>query len=99
MSWTPTGGYTIGYRPTASNRLSTSRTELFHLVLASTVLSLDFALIRTSFLGRGVFGVPDPSSILTWLPFGVAAALTGFVVHEIAHKVSAQRHGFWAEFR
>ena len=99
MSWTPGRRYTIGYRPVATNRLSTSRTEILHLLIASAVLSLDFALIRTSFLGSGVFGVPNPSDILTWLPFGVAAALTGFVVHEMAHKVSAQRHGFWAEFR
>ena len=33
------------------------------------------------------------------LIFGAIAALTGFLAHELAHKVSAERAGFWAEFR
>ncbi len=99
MSWTPTGGYTIGYRPTPSRRLTTSTTELLHLVVATLVLSIDFALLRSTFVRVGLFAVPDPSAVPQFLPFGLAAALTGFVVHEMAHKVVAQRHGFWAEFR
>ncbi|HEV2520693.1 MAG TPA: metalloprotease [Thermoplasmata archaeon] len=99
MSWTPTGGYTIGYGPVATHRLSTSRTELLHLVVATVVLAVDFALLRSAFARVGLLAVPDPSAVPTYLPFGFAAAITGFVVHEMAHKVSAQRHGFWAEFR
>ncbi|MCI4358420.1 MAG: hypothetical protein L3J95_03040 [Thermoplasmata archaeon] len=99
MTWSSTGGFTIGYRPTATHRLSTSRTELVHLVLATLVLAVDFALLRSTFSRAGLLAVPDPSAVPMFLPFGLAAALTGFVVHEMAHKVAAQRRGFWAEFR
>ena len=99
MSWTSTGGYTLGYRPVRTNRLSTSRTEILHILVATVVLSVDLALLRTTFVRTGILAVPDPAEIPQFLPFGVVAALTGFVVHEMAHKVSAQRHGFWAEFR
>lgn len=30
---------------------------------------------------------------------GALALLTGFVCHELAHKLVAQRYGYWAEFR
>ena len=99
MSWTSTGGYTIGYRPVPARRLSTSRTEILHQVVATAVLAIDIALLRSAFVRVGLLAVPDPSYVPMFLPFGLAAALTGFVVHEMAHKVSAQRHGFWAEFR
>ncbi|MCI4360605.1 MAG: hypothetical protein L3J91_02790, partial [Thermoplasmata archaeon] len=48
----------------------------------------------------------SPTGVAAGVPafeagLGVAAlaALTGFVAHEMAHKVVAQRQGFWAEFR
>jgi Zn-dependent protease len=31
--------------------------------------------------------------------FAASTALSAFVCHELAHKISAQRHGYWAEFR
>jgi Zn-dependent protease len=98
-AWVPTNQFTIGYRPGPTRKLSTSSTELLHLLIAFGVLTLDLALLRTSFSALGGFRPPDPTLIAGGLAFGAVAALTGFVVHEMAHKISAQRHGFWAEFR
>lgn len=97
--WTPSGPFTLGYRPVESHRLSTSTTELTHLVLAAAVLTLDFALLGTEFNYAHRFQGVEVSQVIDWLPFGAAAALTGFAAHELAHKVAAQSHGFWAEFR
>jgi Zn-dependent protease len=99
-SWTPSTptyryspySYTVGPAPRPVPRVSTSRTELVHLVIAYSVLTLDMALILSRIL----------SSSFTLIDLGLTAAgaaLTGFVVHEMSHKVAAQRMGFWAEFR
>ncbi|HEV2428999.1 MAG TPA: hypothetical protein VGV64_04025 [Thermoplasmata archaeon] len=98
-AWVPTGEFTIGLRPQPTRRITTSRTELIHVGVAFAVLAIDFALLRSSFTFRGALTPPDPSLVVALLPFGAAAALTGFIAHEMAHKVSAQRFGFWAEFR
>lgn len=82
--------YTIGPPPARTRRISTSPTELTHLCIAYAVLTLDFVL-----LFRYVTVVP----LLTLVAVAAVAALTGFVCHEMAHKISAQRRGYWAEFR
>ncbi len=90
-TWTPAS-------PTVP-RVTTSRTELTHIGIAYVVLTVDLTVI---FFGGGLlFGGAGISALLSGLAVGVAAvaALTGFVCHELAHKVYAQRHGFWAEFR
>jgi len=85
-------------RPPAS-RLTTSRTELLHIAIAYAVLTGDLVILFSggSFLaGRG--GVISTVSLEVVL-IAAAAALSGFVAHEMAHKIVAQRLGFWAEFR
>lgn len=84
--------YTIGPPPTRTHRLSTSRTELTHLAIAFVVLTLDFVLLFRSL-------VVGTSSLLILIAVAGAAALSGFICHEMAHKISAQRRGYWAEFR
>ena len=83
----------------AGNRVSTSPTEIRHLFVASAVLTLDFAIL----VGGLRFGVGSPSLLryflLPALLFGVVAAMSGFIAHEMAHKIVAQRRGYWAEFR
>lgn len=91
-TWTPS-------RPTVA-RVSTSRTEIAHLSLAFAVLTVDLVLI----LGGGGLILQDGQGFLAnftpWIVLVSAAAVfTGFLCHELAHKVYAQRHGFWAEFR
>ena len=87
-------------RPSVA-RVSTSRTELLHIGLAFLVLTVDLVillgggglLLRSS--NGGFFSLVSPVEILA----AATAVLTGFLCHELAHKVYAQRHGFWAEFR
>ena len=59
-------------------------------------LTLAFALA----LSNGLFVVmDDPSILITTLPLAIAAVMTGFLLHELAHKWMAQQYGCWAEYR
>ncbi len=102
MSAPPSYPYQVRYSYTTGQplptRITTSRTELFQIGVAFLVLTLDFTLI----IGFG--SLVDRSlgftAITPWVVFVAAsAALTAFVAHEMAHKISAQRLGAWAEFR
>lgn len=95
MSWTsPSPAYRYSYTvgPPTSYRTATSRTEILHLSIAYVVLTFDIMLL----LG-GPYFVTGP--VLVYLAIGASAALTGFVAHEMAHKIVAQMSGYWAEFR
>jgi len=71
--------------------ISTSRTELVDLIKAWVAISLAFAILfKSSFLSSDFFNVFIFSSITVGL---------GFIAHEMAHKVVAQRYGCTAEFR
>ncbi len=74
-----------------SGRISTSRREMTNILIAAAVLTFDIAYIE---LRTFVFG-----GVLAAVAFGATAALTGFVFHELGHKIAAQRRGYWAEFR
>jgi Zn-dependent protease len=93
--------YHYGTPPPRPARVTTSRKELTDIAIAFTVLTFDLLILLSgdTFLGGGI--VSGHLSPLTPLGLGVAASatLTGFVAHEIAHKIEAQRRGFWAEFR
>jgi Zn-dependent protease len=85
--------YTVGPRLTAQRPVSTSPTEVTHIVIAAAVLTLDFVLL---------YGGPALYPLHTELVIvgtAAVAAITAFVCHELAHKISAQRRGYWAEFR
>ena len=59
-------------------------------------LTVAFALA----LSGGLYTVLDDYNILLRkLPMAFAAVLTGFLLHEIAHKWMAQQYGCWAEYR
>jgi Zn-dependent protease len=89
-SW---NSYTVGPPLRRSREEGTSPTEVSHLTIAFLVLTLDFVLLY------GGDTIYDLSTELLLVGIAAAAALTGFVAHEMAHKVSAQRRGYWAEFR
>ncbi len=87
--------------PAPRPRITTSRTELLHLGIAAAVLSgcLTLVFSGNTFLQSG-FAPPGLASLsATLVSAAVLAALTGFLAHELAHKVVAQRLGYWAEFR
>lgn len=59
-------------------------------------LTLAFALALSN--GLSVV-MDDPSILITTLPLAFAAVMTGFLLHELAHKWMAQQYGCWAEYR
>lgn len=100
MSWGSTFSYSWSPPPPA-RKITTSRTELIHLGVAYVVLTGCLLLVFSgnTYYGSG-FAPPGFRGITPILVIVAAlAALTGFVAHEMAHKVAAQRQGFWAEFR
>lgn len=76
-----------------SPRVTFSTTELLHLTLAVVVLSYAFSILLDD--SGGLDFVPTVRSAVA----AFAAVASGFVLHELAHKVVAQRYGHWAEFR
>jgi Zn-dependent protease len=88
--------YTIGTpAPRQSARIRTSSTEMQHLAIAWIAISYAFALVL-SYPPR-----PDPfeSSVIHNFILSLLTVGVSFLLHELAHKVVAQRYNMWAEFR
>jgi Zn-dependent protease len=69
--------------------------EIKHLAVAAalvTGIGLSLALYPA------IFGDADSASLTAVSVYAVVLTLS-FFAHEIAHKVTAQKHGLWAEFR
>jgi|TARA_Y100001936_G_scaffold129169_1_gene126319 Zn-dependent protease len=73
-----------------------SRTEIEHLFQATLAFSVALAFMSVG----GIFGaLNSPSAFLMGGLFWMIPAAPAFIVHELAHKVSARHYGCWAEFR
>ena len=73
-----------------------SQTEKEQLKESIGILTIAFTLA----LSNGLVPVMnEPSILLTELPLAFAAVMTGFLLHELAHKWMAQQYGCWAEYR
>lgn len=78
------------------HRINFSQKELKHIAVAALlVVGIGFSIG----LYGNLFGGFLPQ--WTWAVMAVFAVImtSSFLVHEIAHKVTAQRKGLWAEFR
>ena len=73
-----------------------SRREEFDLFVAWIAISLAFAII---FLRDTDTGRVDPVVALLFLGISLFTVGIGFILHEMAHKFTAIKYGFWAEFR
>ena len=75
-----------------------SRTELVQLGVAILALSAAFTIlyVRSDLL---LFGQNPAFFLAIYFPASLLAVGTGVGLHEIMHKVVAQRYGLWAEFR
>jgi Zn-dependent protease len=71
-----------------------SRREEFDLFIAWIAISLAFAIIFLRGIGRA-----DPVIALIFLGISLFTVGIGFILHEMAHKFTAIKYGFWAEFR
>ena len=68
-----------------------STIEIAHLAIAWLFISLAFAIaFRTSELSQG---------FVQLIIFSAITVGVGFILHEMAHKIVAQRYGCFAEFR
>jgi Zn-dependent protease len=82
--------------PSGYGKIRFGKAEIRHIFLAVGALTLAFTL---SFLRSSLVGLSDVEFILYALGTSFVAVLTGFMLHELAHKVVAQRNGAWAEFQ
>jgi len=100
MSWSGSFDYSWN-PPVRKSRITTSKTELLHLGVAYAVLTVCLLLVFSgnTYIGSGFAPSGFVGITPTLVVVAALAALTGFVAHEMAHKVAAQRRGFWAEFR
>jgi Zn-dependent protease len=71
-----------------------TRREEFDLFIAWIAISLAFAIIFLRDTGRA-----DPVIALLFLGISLFTVGIGFILHEMAHKFTAIKYGFWAEFR
>ena len=64
--------------------------EVRDLIIAFLVISLCFAIANA---GRNM------NAILTLLPYIMVGVGTGFILHELGHKLVSMKYGYWAEFK
>jgi len=86
----PSYKYTISYTPQSSRRFWFSPAELKHLILG-TLLVMGVGLSYFLYIGFG-------SKVLILVSLSIAFTWS-FLLHEVAHKFSAQHFRLWAEFR
>ncbi|MCL2115615.1 MAG: site-2 protease family protein [Methanobrevibacter sp.] len=64
--------------------------EIRDLIISFFVISIAFAILYS---GRDFSIIPE---ILPMVMVGVGS---GFILHEVAHKITAMHYGYWAEFK
>jgi len=79
-------------------QLRTSRAEVKQLLIAWLALTLGFTLLMSPPLRMQMDRI-DFDAIAVTFGVSLVTAGAGFLLHELAHKVVAQRYGYWAEFR
>ncbi len=75
-------------------RINTSKKEITDLMKAWIVVSIAFGIV----LGGGIKNIVSVNFFFMML-VSVLSVGTGFVLHEMAHKIVAQKNGCFAEFR
>ncbi len=82
------------------HRIRTSNTEIVHILISWLTISYAFAILLLWFkLGQKPVTEELFNGIIN--PFVISLSTVGisFIVHEMSHKIVAQRYGSWAEFR
>jgi Zn-dependent protease len=87
-------------RLSGMRRIRTSNTEITHILIAWVAISYAFAILLLWFnFGRRPMTEELFSGIASPLAISLSTVGVSFLVHELSHKVVAQRYGSWAEFR
>jgi Zn-dependent protease len=77
-----------------------TRREEADLFVAWLAISLSFAIIKIAPYGiLGPIGSVNPVTALVFFGIALLTVGIGFILHEMAHKFTALRYGYWAEFR
>jgi len=79
-----------------------SRKERFDLVVAWLAISIAFSLAFTGGVGLSggsFFKEITLGDYFFYLILSMVTVGIGFVLHELAHKFTALKYGYWAEFR
>lgn len=86
----------LGHRP-GGFRIRFSHQELRHISIATAVLTGAFWLLFAR--PQGISPISDPIASILLAVVSLVAVVSGFLFHEMGHKVTAQYFGCWAEFR
>ncbi|RAP47354.1 MAG: site-2 protease family protein [Methanosphaera sp. rholeuAM6] len=73
--------------------VSFTREEISDIIISVIALTVLYALCVTRSIGWSI------ETLMLFLPISFVAVGIGFVLHELGHKVVAQRFGFFSEFR
>lgn len=86
---------------TSSGRSSSpylfSQKEVRDIIVAWGALALAFTIAACGLVAGG--SCPYPGGPATFYVIAFVAVGSGFVLHELMHKFTAERYGYWAEFR
>ncbi len=77
--------------------IRTSDTELKHLFISWLAISYSFAIAEFDSGVTVLFSAP--ARLLIPIVISLFTVGVGFLFHEMAHKMVAQRYGCWAEYR
>ncbi|MDY7081883.1 MAG: metalloprotease [Halobacteria archaeon] len=80
---------------TRDTGFKTSKKEVKQLAIAWLALTLAVTFLFTDPVRTSI----SPGAFTTFFVVSFVTAGAGFLLHELAHKVVAQRYGHWAEFR
>lgn len=85
---------------TSMRSIRTSNTEIIHIIISWLAISYAFAiLLLWSRSGIKPTGEELINGIFNPLVISLSTVGLSFIVHEMSHKLVAQRFGSWAEFR
>jgi len=79
------------YKQYKIGKYTTSNIEIMDLLKAWIIVAVAFAIVYA--------GLNFNLNFLVFLAASAIAVGSGFIFHEMAHKIVAQRYGCWAEFR
>lgn len=81
------------YKPINIGFLNTSNKEIIDIAKAWIIVALAFTIARV-----GIFNTSLNKLLLEFIIIGITVGF-GFLLHELAHKLVAQKYGCFAEFR
>jgi Zn-dependent protease len=77
-----------------------TRREEADLFVAWMAIAISFTIIKIAPYGiTGPVSRIDPVVMLLYFGISLITVGVGFILHEMAHKFTAIRYGYWAEFR